>query len=466
MTENCASACTANPEAGEPEQCVGWAQQGECTRNPKYMMEECPVSCKEQRSQMHEGALDDLSNCLELASAEECRRSDKLQKNCAGTCVTHELCAEEADPAECERALRCRELKDDWADCKSRVEKEGCMDSASLLKHCYLSCARHGQAGLLRRFRLKYTVRTRRHGLIDEEPRFWRSPAGEPTLSLPCWKQTLFDPPPPATCNSTRAQRLQRWRRMAEPRCAALAHTTPRTARRRVLRLPAEHRPRSSLDDAGGKPAAGEGDVDSTPAVSVLPLLTSPKLRLVEHFVSAEEAAHIIDVGLPRMHRSLAGGRTESIRTSTTAMLPANDPVVRRVTERAALVTGYPYANIEPLQLVKYVDGQKYEPHFDYGEACDFEENLGNGHRHVTMLVYLNTVPEDRGGYTAFPKLNLRLSPSAHAAIVFNDCLPNGEEDPRTLHGGSPPSNHTKIAINIWIRAKNRAGASGFMGMF
>ena len=147
-------------------------------------------------------------------------------------------------------------------------------------------------------------------------------------------------------------------------------------------------------------------------------------------------------------------------------MLPANDPVVRRVTERAALVTGYPYANIEPLQLVKYVDGQKYEPHFDYGEACDFEENLGNGHRHVTMLVYLNTVPADRGGYTSFPKLNLRLSPSAHAAIVFNDCLPNGEEDPRTLHGGSPPSNHTKIAINIWIRAKSRSGSSGFMGMF
>ena len=48
----------------------------------------------------------------------------------------------------------------------------------------------------------------------------------------------------------------------------------------------------------------------------------------------------------------------------------------------------------------------------------------------------------------------LRRNPQAHAAIVFNDCLPNGEEDPRTLHGGSPPSNGTKIAINIWIRAQ------------
>eukprot|EP00966_Prymnesium_polylepis_P030909 719119-Prymnesium_polylepis.1 len=62
--------------------------------------------------------------------------------------------------------------------------------------------------------------------------------------------------------------------------------------------------------------------------------------RLVEGFVSAEEAAHVISVGLPRMHRSLAGGRTESIRTSTTAMLPPHDPVVRRITERAAYLTG------------------------------------------------------------------------------------------------------------------------------
>ena len=69
------------------------------------------------------------------------------------------------------------------------------------------------------------------------------------------------------------------------------------------------------------------------------------------------------------------------------------------------------------------------------------------------MLAYLNSVPERDEGWTTFPKLKLKLSPAANAAVVFNDCLPNGEEDPRTLHGGSPPLNGTKIAINIWIRA-------------
>jgi prolyl 4-hydroxylase len=71
-------------------------------------------------------------------------------------------------------------------------------------------------------------------------------------------------------------------------------------------------------------------------------------------------------------------------------------------------------------------------------------------------------VPEEYGGHTAFPKLGLQVSPLANSAIVFNDCLPNGQEDPRTLHGGSPPGNHTKIAINIWIRAQSMR--RGFFG--
>ena len=98
----------------------------------------------------------------------------------------------------------------------------------------------------------------------------------------------------------------------------------------------------------------------------------------------------------------------------------------------------------------------RYEPHFDYGEACDYEENLMNGHRHVTMLVYLNSVPEEYDGRTHFPKLGVTIAPTAYNALVFNDCLPNGQEDPRTLHGGAPPAagyTEAKIAINIWIRA-------------
>ena len=473
MNSNCAAACAANPKdpVGEPEQCAGWAAQGECTRNPKYMMAECPANCKQQRASVHDGVLDERLDCIDVANNASCSADPGLQRDCAGTCLTHTICGSEADPPECEKALRCRELKDDYADCPDRVRKNGCEDAANaftLLKHCYLSCARLDTAGLLRRYRLKYTVRTRRHGLIDEDGFgvarvgvAWRR-ANTQTHSVPCWKGTLFDPPPPATCAPVRLEMLHRWRRFASPRCSALKETTPRAPSRRVVQhaIPSEIRPGVATREVSGDDAAA---ASQPPPVRVLPIALSPKIRLVENFVTAAEAARVIEIGVPTMHRSLAGGRTESIRTSSTGMLPASDPVVRSITERAALLTGYPYEHIEPLQFLKYTEGQRYEPHFDYGEACDYEENLSNGHRHVTMLVYLNTVPEEYGGHTTFPTLNLRVSPRAHSAVVFNDCLPNGEEDPRTLHGGSPPGNHSKFAINVWIRAQSRSrGRTGF----
>ena len=45
----------------------------------------------------------------------------EMAKRCPGSCASFELCASDADPAECRRALRCRELKDEKSDCASRV---------------------------------------------------------------------------------------------------------------------------------------------------------------------------------------------------------------------------------------------------------------------------------------------------------------------------------------------------------
>ena len=197
MAAECAASCAANPQnaLGEPEQCAGWADQGECTRNPKYMMGECPESCKQQRAKMHEGMLDERMDCMDAATVESCKgggstlfRGRGLRQECAGSCLTADLCDAEADPRECAKALRCRELKDEWSDCASRVKEHGCeaeRHARTLLKHCYLSCARVDLGGLLRRFRLKYTVRTRRYGLLDEEGGLGRA-AGAPTLPCTC----------------------------------------------------------------------------------------------------------------------------------------------------------------------------------------------------------------------------------------------------------------------------------------
>ena len=69
------------------------------------------------------------------------------------------------------------------------------------------------------------------------------------------------------------------------------------------------------------------------------------------------------------------------------------------------------------------------------------------------MQVYLNHV--DAGGQTGLPRLNLSVETTPYAALLFNNCLDNGEPDERTQHEGVPPTSGPKYAINGWMRSKH-----------
>ena len=101
---------------------------------------------------------------------------------------------------------------------------------------------------------------------------------------------------------------------------------------------------------------------------------------------------------------------------------------------------------------MRYAGGELYKPHHDYEPACGKAWETGNRHR--TFLIYLNAVS---GGGTGFPRLSLEVPTTAHAALVFDDALPSGEVDERTLHEGLPPEpGHVKYAINAWVRSKDQ----------
>jgi len=196
----------------------------------------------------------------------------------------------------------------------------------------------------------------------------------------------------------------------------------------------------------------------SSRMVTVQHIAFSPRIRYLHHLLSPEECEHVLKVSKPLFSRSPVRGSVTRVRTSTTAMLGGrhDDAVVTRIRERISRFSGYSVDLIEPLQVVRYERGQKYEGHHDFFDVCDLEDKLTNGRRQLTFLIYLVGMPEgENGGGTRFPELNLEVMPEQGSAIVFNDCFDNGEEDGRSLHAGQPPLNPAtvKYAINGWIRS-------------
>lgn len=196
----------------------------------------------------------------------------------------------------------------------------------------------------------------------------------------------------------------------------------------------------------------------ATRMVTVQQVAFSPRIRYIHKLLSKEECEHVIKISSSLFSRSPVRGSVTRVRTSTTAMLGGSrdDDIVQRIRARIARFSGYPVNHIEPLQVVRYQQGQKYDQHHDFFDVCDLEDKVHHGRRQVTFLIYLNDMPEgETGGGTGFPDLDIEVAPEQGSAIAFNDCLDNGHEDSRSLHRAQPPVNQNtvKMAINAWIRS-------------
>tara|TARA_B100000795_G_C22503859_1_gene325017 strand:- start:208 stop:372 length:165 start_codon:yes stop_codon:yes gene_type:complete len=54
------------------------------------------------------------------------------------------------------------------------------------------------------------------------------------------------------------------------------------------------------------------------------------------------------------------------------------------------------------------------------------------------------------------------VAPQAYSALLFNNCLDNGEPDERSQHEGVAPHGGLKYAINGWMRSKNLRASRGY----
>lgn len=178
---------------------------------------------------------------------------------------------------------------------------------------------------------------------------------------------------------------------------------------------------------------------------------------VIDSVLTRDECKYIMQKADGLFTRSTVVGTDgyDASRTSETAWIKKDDPVARKVFEKAAALSGKPLDCCEDLQVVRYKPGTFYRAHHDSccedTQACVEFEDRG-GQRVSTLLVYLND--EFTDGETHFPEhgdLKLRAPPGS--AIFFKPMASDEAKcHPKALHAGLPISSGTKYVCNAWVR--------------
>ncbi|MEY4729180.1 MAG: hypothetical protein RL020_338 [Pseudomonadota bacterium] len=187
----------------------------------------------------------------------------------------------------------------------------------------------------------------------------------------------------------------------------------------------------------------------------------APDVVLLDHFMTDAECDELCELSRGTLTKSLvvddATGdnvdHAQRISQGTYFTIGQNN-LVERIEARISEITNTPVVNGEGLQILNYVGGGEYRPHFDY-----FPDNEGGrvhkargGQRIITVIMYLNNVTA--GGATILPKINLSIYPKKGSALYFSYFNSAGQIDPITLHGGAPVIEGEKWIATKWIRER------------
>eukprot|EP01125_Pyxidicula_operculata_P002344 TRINITY_DN1222_c0_g1_i2.p2 TRINITY_DN1222_c0_g1~~TRINITY_DN1222_c0_g1_i2.p2 ORF type:complete len:225 (-),score=41.02 TRINITY_DN1222_c0_g1_i2:1186-1860(-) len=201
------------------------------------------------------------------------------------------------------------------------------------------------------------------------------------------------------------------------------------------------------------------GNSESEPWIETISW--NPRIFIYHNILTQEECDYIVNLAGEDVSRSQVVSETgnsavNEARTSYGVFLTkyTEDPIVKKLSKKISDWTHLPEENGEAFYLIRYEIGQEYKPHNDYFSNDESGKKfIGNaGNRMATVLTYLST-PEE-GGETVFPNAGITLPAKKGNAVLFWDMLPEGKEDPMTLHGGRPVIKGTKWCMTRWIRQK------------
>ncbi|HEV2681692.1 MAG TPA: 2OG-Fe(II) oxygenase [Rhodanobacter sp.] len=183
----------------------------------------------------------------------------------------------------------------------------------------------------------------------------------------------------------------------------------------------------------------------------------APALRVLDGILTEAECSELIELARPRLQRALtvdSDGRNQvdQRRTSEGMFFTLNElPLIGRIEQRLAALLGVPASHGEGLQILHYLPGQEYEPHFDWFDP----EQPGyaaitavGGQRIASVVMYLNTPAQ--GGGTAFPEIGLTVTARRGSAVYF--AYEGGDQS--SLHAGLPVLKGEKWIATKWLRER------------
>tara|TARA_B100002019_G_C21201708_1_gene564375 strand:- start:269 stop:1072 length:804 start_codon:yes stop_codon:yes gene_type:complete len=182
----------------------------------------------------------------------------------------------------------------------------------------------------------------------------------------------------------------------------------------------------------------------------------------IKNFISDDECDYIINIGEPKLRRSLTNSANpkNNMRTSKYSFFwkedIQKDLILKELSKKIEKITGYPRSHQESFQILKYDIGNYYLPHYDACMPTDTfclkkEAEDGLGTRVMTVYIYLNNV--ESGGETTFPNFNKVVKPLKGKCIFWRN-IRYDAVDGCSLHCGEPPKSGIKWGLTCWIRDK------------
>ena len=196
-------------------------------------------------------------------------------------------------------------------------------------------------------------------------------------------------------------------------------------------------------------------------AMQVAFRLDAPDIVVLDNFMTAAECDALCAQSASTLSKSkviddITGASVAHDARSSqgTYFSLGQTPLVQTIEARISEITNTPMVNGEGIQILNYVGGGEYRPHFDYFSDKDGGRvhTAKGGQRIITVILYLNDVAA--GGATIFPNINLNIYPKKGSALYFSYFNSAGQVDPATLHGGAPVLAGEKWIATKWIRER------------